>query len=170
MLADNADNAVSLSPNSKERHAGDKDPSRNGFRKAPLAERLPKTDQYLHTFSDGNRRLEVEGVNGRPSVSPMLRRRITTDSYDSSGVETPGISPLDKLTSIRTPSSEDLPVSKGGRSNGRESKASVIDVGDAELRDLLRRDSKRVRSSPSATRTSPPCSIMFDTPLRITHS
>ncbi|KAI1156924.1 MBOAT family protein [Nemania diffusa] len=143
-----ADGIIPLSPNSKECHEMDDASSRNGFRKvirarAALVDELLGVDQSLHAFSGSSRNLDEEGVNRRTSMSPLLRRRITSDSYDSSGVGTPEISLLDKPTSVRTPSSEDLAVPTGDRSNGRGDKAAAIDTSEAELPDLLRGGSKR---------------------------
>ncbi|KAJ8121192.1 hypothetical protein ONZ43_g2295 [Nemania bipapillata] len=143
-----ANNVISVSSNSKECHAGGA-PSRNGFAKA-IRERAASgeerldTDKHPHTFSGSDGKREEGIINEKPSTSPQLHRRITSDSYDSSGAETPEASPLRKLTSIRSPSTGNLlSASTGDRINGRERKSSTTDSSDAARRNSQTRGSKR---------------------------
>ncbi|KAJ8128881.1 hypothetical protein O1611_g4750 [Lasiodiplodia mahajangana] len=143
------DNIVLSPPSSRERHLGDCVTLANGLSKA-VRERAapeevpPDTGQHLDALPDDTGKLAEGVTDGKPSISPLLRRRITSDSYDSSVIATPEITPMDKPDSSSTPSSEDLSLSTGSRSsNGRENGTYDVKSSNEGLRELLRQDSKR---------------------------
>ncbi|KAI0100207.1 MBOAT family protein [Nemania sp. FL0031] len=141
-------NIVLSSPNGRECHLGDYVTLGNGFSKAIREHAVPAevprdTGQHLDALSSSTGKL-VEGTNGRSSISPLLRRRITSDSFDSSAIATPDIAPMDKPELVPTSSSEDLPLSTSSSSNsGHGNEAYAVDSSDTKLQELLRRDLKK---------------------------
>ncbi|KAI0912233.1 MBOAT family protein [Ustulina deusta] len=139
----------SFSPSNKEYHMEHDGASRRGsvntiHGREALAKALHSAECRLHTYSGGGSETEEGVARKRPPIPVLLRRRTTSDSYDSSTIETPEILlPLDKSSLVQTPSFEDLPQSARNRSKDNEKKTYAVASDDAELRDILRRGLER---------------------------
>ncbi|KAI1302047.1 MBOAT family protein [Xylaria venustula] len=140
---------TSLSPSNEEHYVEYDDASKNGSvdtvrGREALANALQAAERRLRTVPGGDSEIGEGLTTGkRPPIPVLLRRGITSDSYDSSVPATPEILlSLDQPSQAQTPSVQDPAISERNRSKDNGKKTYAVASDDAELRDILKRGLK----------------------------